>query len=439
MWLLETATLTLREFIGTEVPKYAILSHTWSGDEIKFHEVKSPNENVREKAGYRKVKRFVELVKSMGYEYAWADTACIDKRSSAELTEAINSMYIWYQAADVCIIYLEDVPPRAETLSQDAQLAALEASRWFTRGWTLQEILACANRHFHAQDWSRISLDEDSLHDLDSICSKVTGVSVGVLNDQRVLQEVTIAERMSWAARRKTTRPEDRAYSLLGIFDVNMPILYGEGLVKAFRRLQEEIMKSSFDQTLFAWRGHYYESGLLAYSPDDFAETPKLALLPVFGLESFSLTNIGVSIRLQVSSDTCPWLEFEPGFPNAQVHVAALQCVVRTGNSWGIPCIRIRRIQTGGLQTDEISDNGQVSSTWRRTSCNRWDIVPSELYQTFTKQGLVVLEDEHEWLMQTIFRHEADLYDDPREMKMLDTVVSLPLKDADSTREGVGS
>src|ERR1700761_1097713 len=111
MWLLDTSTLKLHEFVGAEVPPYVILSHTWSDDELRFHELEELGPGVRDKAGFAKIEEFVDLAKSLGYKYAWADTVCIDKRSSAELTEAINSMFLYYKAADVCIIYLEDVPP----------------------------------------------------------------------------------------------------------------------------------------------------------------------------------------------------------------------------------------------------------------------------------------------------------------------------------------
>src|SRR5450756_1928963 len=138
MWLLGTKTLDLTEFIG-DLPKYAILSHTWGPEEVPF---KAMRKNVRPfigKHGYRKVQQCCEQAAKDGYDWIWIDSCCIDKRSSAELTEAINSMFKWYAKADVCYAYLEDIPPHT---MGTVDLETLEKCRWFTRGWTLQELLA---------------------------------------------------------------------------------------------------------------------------------------------------------------------------------------------------------------------------------------------------------------------------------------------------------
>lgn len=153
-------------------------------------------------------------------------------------------MYRWYRNARSCYAYLADVSidGGAETVE-----GKIEGSRWFTRGWTLQELVAPANVEFYSKDWESLG----SKSDLHALLTEITGIEERVLRTG-FLEDVSIAKRMSWAARRRTTRVEDRAYSLLGIFDVNMPLLYGEG-IKAFIRLQEEIMRVSDDQSLFAW------------------------------------------------------------------------------------------------------------------------------------------------------------------------------------------
>lgn len=168
-----------------------------------------------------------------------ASSCCIDKTSTAELSEAINSMFRWYRNAAVCYAYLADV----EEISQ------LADSRWLTRGWTLQELVAPKDLRFYTTDWKYLGSKGDPQL-LDSL-SRATHIERSVLSTGQ-FENVTIAKRMSWAAGRETTRVEDSAYCLLGIFDVNMPLLYGEGR-KAFRRLQEEILKVSDDHTLFAW------------------------------------------------------------------------------------------------------------------------------------------------------------------------------------------
>lgn len=259
MWLLNTTSLRLHEFVGDNLPPYAILSHTWSSDEFLYHEVPDwPDSlSIKAKPGFVKVARFCERANREGFSYSWVDSCCIDKSSSAQLSEAINSMYEWYKDAEVCMVYLEDVPGLTEPgMSVDSEewLTAFENGRWFTRGWTLQELIAPKKRVYFARDWSVIDPGDFNQpgQKLVDIISGVTRISPLVLQDSTKLSSFCVAERMSWASLRTTTRPEDRAYSLMGLFSVNMPILYGEGFSKAFSRLQDEIMKTSFDQTIFA-------------------------------------------------------------------------------------------------------------------------------------------------------------------------------------------
>jgi hypothetical protein len=194
------------------------------------------------------------------YEYVWIDTCCIDKTSSAELSEAINSMFQWYQNAGVCYAYVEDV-----------QLENFGTSRWFTRGWTLQELLAPAEVIFFGSEWIRLG----TKFDLANQITAVTGIVEEALLYQDQLKKKSVAQRMSWASQRETTRLEDAAYCLLGIFGVNMPLLYGEGK-NAFFRLQEEVLKSTVDQSLFSWSmasatyTHRGSCGIFAESPGDY-------------------------------------------------------------------------------------------------------------------------------------------------------------------------
>ena len=210
--------------------------------------------NVQGKRGYSKIQGAIRQTLRDGFEYLWIDTCCIDKSSSAELSEAINSMYQWYHKAHICYAYLSDVtcrPPShmpAEFDRSTEENSPFEqefcASQWFTRGWTLQELLAPRNVDFHTRDWtpagSKLSLQQ--------MISDTTGISTTVLAGTERVSDMTIARRMSWASSRITTRIEDTAYCLMGIFSVNMPLLYGEGR-RAFIRLREEIIKSSDDYT----------------------------------------------------------------------------------------------------------------------------------------------------------------------------------------------
>ncbi|KAH7396341.1 heterokaryon incompatibility protein-domain-containing protein [Pyrenochaeta sp. MPI-SDFR-AT-0127] len=239
---------SLVEYVRKDIPPYAILSHTWGEDheEVSFRDFSHGLS--KSKAGHKKL---VFCGKRAAYDnlrYFWVDTCCIDKSSSAELQEAINSMFQWYCKATKCYAYLADVSiARVEgidTLSQQAQTKAnkqaFQESRWFTRGWTLQELLAPTSVEFFSAEGERLGDRSSLLQDIyDS-----TGISPQAIQG-RPLNQFNIETRLSWAENRTTKREEDKAYALLGIFDVHMPLIYGEGEENAFRRLREEIDKSA--------------------------------------------------------------------------------------------------------------------------------------------------------------------------------------------------
>ena len=192
-----------------------------------------------------KVRNFLITAEEHGFDWAWADTCCIDKTSSAELTEAINSMFLYYTHSDVCYVYLRDV-----IAGQSDMHVAFMQSQWHERGWTLQELLAPKHVIFMDRYWKRLGTKYELAEIMDEYTEGRPPASV--LRFEVDLSEMSIAARMSWASRRKTTRVEDQAYCLFGLFGINMPPLYGEG-TNAFYRLQEEIMKTSPDTSLFAW------------------------------------------------------------------------------------------------------------------------------------------------------------------------------------------
>ncbi|KAK2594850.1 hypothetical protein QQS21_007438 [Conoideocrella luteorostrata] len=257
MRLLKASTLEIEEFGHDQIPKYAILSHRWGKDELSLQDVEGGvlTKQGLKKEGLDKVRQFTSRANSDGFEYAWIDTCCIDKTSSAELSEAINSMYIWYDRAERCYAYLADVRSKDE----------FQESEWFSRGWTLQELLAPSDVYFFGYNWDYLGTKETLQQDI----SSRTGIPVNILLGDSDLETASIAQRMSWAAKRKTTRLEDRAYCLMGIFDINMPLIYGEG-ERAFARLQEEIIRVSDDHSLFAWEHGDSHGGLLATSPSAF-------------------------------------------------------------------------------------------------------------------------------------------------------------------------
>ncbi|OLN81921.1 Vegetative incompatibility protein HET-E-1-like protein 18 [Colletotrichum chlorophyti] len=323
MRLLDTTTLQLTEFIGEQLPRYAILSHTWAHDEVLFQDLQH---DPSAKAGWTKVLAACQLARDRGYSWIWIDTCCIDKSSSSELSEAINSMFRWYRDADMCFAYLSDVP-HTEPGTAECN-AVFSASRWFTRGWTLQELLAPSSLDFYSSDWRRIA----SRRRLSDVIERTTGIHAAYLSGHP-LRNSSVAARMSWASNRETTRPEDMAYALLGIFDVNMPLIYGEG-AKAFRRLQETILRDVDDQSLFAW-GPVYEgdaSGVLdkttlplfAEEPSWFRASGDIVPFRPRGVETrLRVAHDGVTIAtpLWKKRDSSSWIKR----PN-HVYLAPLQC-----------------------------------------------------------------------------------------------------------------
>ncbi|KAG8158432.1 hypothetical protein KVR01_011554 [Diaporthe batatas] len=275
MHLIHVSTLRLHEFYDDAGPKYAILSHTWEDDEVSFKDMQSLElSQLRQKRGFQKIQYTCDEAHKRGLRWAWVDTCCIDKSSSAELSEAINSMYAWYQRSEICFAYLSDVPHDARP---QPMRSSFRLSRWFSRGWTLQELIAPAQVVFYGANWTFIG---DKLL-LCMVLEETIGIPCDLLLGQERIESFSIAQRMAWASRRQTTRVEDTAYCLLGLCEINMPLLYGEG-GKAFRRLQEEIIKQTDDQSLLAWTVDsdspmaWTLSSVLATSPANFAKSSQV-------------------------------------------------------------------------------------------------------------------------------------------------------------------
>ncbi|KAK7954273.1 hypothetical protein PG988_014967 [Apiospora saccharicola] len=305
MWLVNTRTGELVSTINPVPGTYVILSHTWGAaeEEISFqdfqrHEMASFSSPQGAKAkGFAKIERTCSIARRRGIDFAWIDTCCIDKTSSAELSEAINSMFQWYKDAAFCIAYLQDLPP--ETDSSPLQ-TELPKCRWF-----------------YDASWEFRGLK--STPATTRLLAEVTGIDAGILVDSTDLDKVPIARRMSWASTRETTRVEDEAYCLLGIFNVHMPMIYGEGR-KAFLRLQEEIAKDSGDLSLLAWTTSPYDEsdvnrevhpqgqkyqGIFAASPLYFRSARNIKhRIKNFCVEKeFMVTNRGLKIETALVMD----------------------------------------------------------------------------------------------------------------------------------------
>ncbi|KAH9205013.1 putative vegetative incompatibility protein HET-E-1 [Leptodontidium sp. 2 PMI_412] len=252
---------SLTEFFEDDIPnKYAILSHRWGTEEVTLTDL--TNGNGKKMAGYGKIQFCGEQARRDGLQYFWVDTCCIDKSNAVELQEAINSMFRWYRDATKCYVYLPDVSrPRTDSAdgSNEAWVSTFRKSEWFTRGWTLQELIAPASVDFFSKEGELLG-NKASLER--HIC-EVTGIPATALRGSQ-LTVFSIAERLSWAVSRETFRQEDKAYSLLGIFDVNMPLIYSEGKEKAMQRLQEEIEKAS--------KGHKCEDFSVTFSLSEVSD-----------------------------------------------------------------------------------------------------------------------------------------------------------------------
>ena len=374
MWLLNTTTLELRYFNSPDTIRYAILSHVWQEEDhtLTFHDIKAIHTRCTDKGEdpralvQEKVRRFCTLAAEEGYEWAWLDTCCIDKTSSAELSEGINSMYSWYEHSTVCYAYLFDVRDDDDPF---ARTSAFRRSMWHKRGWTLQELIAPSSVVFLSASWHSIGTKSALVR----LLSEITGVASDVLlwggssPGRSWRTRVSVAQRMSWASGRVTTRKEDRAYSLMGIFGVTMPVIYGEGGEQAFYRLQREIINICPDQSIFAWGPihpnvegawcgileleHFNPAPhegiswgdmetwdrLLAPSPDQFADSAEIRPLTqseyteVFGVAldlSCTVFANGTTLHLPISSGFMP-----TAHPSMFVHLAALACTKTTAEA----------------------------------------------------------------------------------------------------------
>lgn len=233
---------------GIVTDGYIILSHVWQDVEQPHEDVLRLERLVVAADDPRlsvKIRECYRLARAYGFGWFWVDAPCIDSKNSAELSEAIRSMYHWYAGASICFAHLPDVPSHDPIRDPGS---AFRRSIYFRRGWTLQELIAPRRVIFLSSDWTVLG-EKDELADL---LEEITGIDQDVLTFRRHVADISVSCRLSWASRRETRRVEDQAYCLMGLFDIHMPVLYGEG-DKAFLRLQQTILAQICDHTLFAW------------------------------------------------------------------------------------------------------------------------------------------------------------------------------------------
>ncbi|KAL8650211.1 MAG: hypothetical protein Q9226_005235 [Calogaya cf. arnoldii] len=442
--LLNVESLTLQQFKDDDCPLYVILSHRWAedpSDEVVYDDMAHFHEH-RQSPQWKKARSAAKIVgacqkvledTSQAIRHIWIDTVCIRQDNPMELSTAINSMYRLYSDAEICFVYLSDyLRLQDQTLGQ---------SDWFTRGWTLQELLAPHTVKFFDKEWEYLGEKSDLKRQLSSL----TGIGPVYLSiDARY---ASISARMSWTAGRKTTVPEDTAYCLLGLFDVSMPLLYGEGKERAFLRLQEEIMKYSDDHTLFVWKKEdqrpvgttcgnakvgeppqmfltFFDdhtenqhrkcpvldnTGLLATSPDYFRSTGYYRRYPDSQYNKpYQMTNKGIAIdlRLRVLRDGDRLIEDQ--------FIAILACHDSYEGYVGIYLQKIEEGRWARILPDELGrledpDEGELQSLYVKKGGSS-PLARSRVYPSYDMVSLTGKEylDRVRLLMSQGLTHQVD-------------------------------
>ncbi|KAF4913378.1 Vegetative incompatibility protein HET-E-1 [Colletotrichum fructicola] len=261
MIFLRTDTVELTKHISEyDPPLYAVLSHTWGPEEVMYEDLVGDRSKAVAKAGFTKIREACRIAfEEYHLEYLWTDTCCTDRKNEAELNASINSSFRRFRSAALCIAYLSDFdydPSSAHPKVDNSQLPyqLLRQSRWFTRSWTIQELIAPVRLLFYSRQWELFQ----ERSQLVQLLYHITGIDPYALVGGDPAK-IPVARRMYWAASRNATRLEDLAYSLHGLFDVEVAPNYGEGDTNAFIRLQEAILEKAKDPTIFAWRDDWSE------------------------------------------------------------------------------------------------------------------------------------------------------------------------------------
>ncbi|KIJ61740.1 hypothetical protein HYDPIDRAFT_46635, partial [Hydnomerulius pinastri MD-312] len=304
--------------IVVQSTRYAILSHKWHKDgQLRYQDLQGTEHDLvvhdSDPETMKKLKHFCRIAWAEHHvEFVWADMVCIDKLNSTELDESIRSMFMWYKNAYTCVAYL------AGTQS----LADVVRDPWFTRGWTLQELLAPKHMKFYSVEWKQLTKSDNDKRDCGDTRAllraivKATTISKDDILDFSPSAQMGVAKKMMWVAHRQTTRVEDKAYCMMGIFHVSFPIAYGEGGGRAFFRLFKEILQVTDNPDILNWAG---EPINLEIHPSRMIPSSALCYLPSCKItrgnheiherqrdlserevEPLTLTSIGMRIRLLI-------------------------------------------------------------------------------------------------------------------------------------------
>ncbi|KAH6974983.1 heterokaryon incompatibility protein-domain-containing protein [Ilyonectria sp. MPI-CAGE-AT-0026] len=375
--LQNSGEFSLTKDLIDNIPPYAILSHTWGADieEVSFQDLAEGTG--KSKLGYEKIRFCGNQARLDGLLYIWVDTCCIDKSNNTELSEAINSMFHWYHNAAKCYVYLSDVSRPAldanEKCNQPPWERALQKSRWFTRGWTLQELIAPTAVEFFSKEGQKLG-DKRSL---ERRIHEITGIPVKALQ-RSPLSDFSVAERMSWTEKRETTRKEDKAYSLLGIFDLHMPLIYGEGRESAFKRLRKEIQYQAeevlptVNQAISDLSAEPIRRIHLMVRPETMPQDPDIILELRLKLDQLFHGTMSFFIARYQEGRTWPdgygfsepdytefFLSLQPRF---DVQFRWFDRIVRLGSSVGDTVCRDRRVSFGmTFDGEEFKPRGSLS------------------------------------------------------------------------------
>ena len=372
MRLINTRTFELKEAYGN--PNYAILSHRWGDSEVTFQTL-SPtdlaNPSLRNPS-LNKIRGACAQAREQKLEWLWIDTCCIDKANAVEETRSINAMFDWYRSAAVCYTYLHDVDASSSSrLGTFHRQQGNQVSEWFERGWTLQELLAPRHMEFYDFKWNYMGTRQDLSADI----QRATSINKVYITGDANLDEASVATRLSWMAGRVTKEPEDIAYSMLGILNINMTPQYGEG-EKAFMRLQKTLMEDSSDESIFAWivppqglacyrKGNRpppkwapdnMSWGLLAPSPDCFKNSGDVVVIPDMVVPrsngGYTVTQQGVQFQMSMKSGGETTNMF--GLPRKEITLAL--------NCW--------RRESDGKPTTIVVELVKSGDTYKRMKCN---------------------------------------------------------------------
>ncbi|KAI9570056.1 hypothetical protein HD554DRAFT_429967 [Boletus coccyginus] len=382
-----------------EFYRYVMLSHRWQAHEPTFQMVenisiyglpKSPENS--------KVQMFCELVQSLRFHWAWSDTCCVNQQDKGVQQESVVAMFRWYRAASLTIVHLLGV------LSESQEIGCLWRSIWNTRGWTYQEYIASMVVQFYTEDWKPyLGLDIFNHKESPIILSEMEQAMNFATHELATLQPglERVREKLYLASRRRTTREEDVAYSLFGIFKVPIPVIYGEGN-QAVGRLLEYILTRSDNVTILAWTGRssgshhsYLPADLTVYNEIMPPHVPRpIGTAEMDGMTtalSSSLPDLSLAVALYKQLDDLPALSLDAGRLRLSGIVFPLSDLVPLSESDSDSNLSVYRATSPMLGDVEMKTAADLSGMERLLLIHPW--ISALLDQDFSRSGAALFHD----------------------------------------------